>query len=306
MSVALEAVRDRTGTSIQQARGDALCMAAPIVPMGFALVGGLTGATACAFPSELLDWTSADVIELARPVFLRGDSGAISIIELLAPAESPVERHLDEIKRKSRLTWGQLADAMGVDARAVHLWRRGGGISAGHEERLQEMHAFMNNIDVGTPADVRAELIEAAPGGSLLERLRAGESPRELAAVAPWRSRAREDLDRNLAERESDGILDEDYAFLLYLDVDDAEAFAARASDLLDAPEAARRDWEALIDAQFAAMQQPDPVPVEAADEGERLDDDEGGIAPLFSPADIGIPLGVGAIASRRPLHEGQ
>lgn len=296
-----------TGASVRQARPDALCMAQPIVPMGFALVGGLTGATACAFPSELLDWTSADVIELARPLFLPRHVGAMGVIELVEQPESPVQYQLNEIKRKSGLTWGQLADAMGVDARAVHLWRRGGGISAAHEERLQEMNALINSIDLGVPADVRAELVEAAAGGSLLERLRAGESPRPLIAASPWRSRARAEVGRNVAERENDGIVDENYVFLLYLESDAVRAFAAGGAELLDDLGATRRAWESLIDAQFAGMRQPEPIPVEAAEEGsEEAADDEGGIEPLFSPADIGIPLGVGAIASRRPLHEGR
>jgi hypothetical protein len=279
-------------------------MSLAIVPMGFALVGGLTGATANAFPPEVIDWTSADVIDFARPTSLRAHPGAIGLVEIAPPVpERPVKRYLDEIKRKSRVTWQQIADAMGVDARAIHLWKSGGGISAAHEERLQELSALVDSIDTGTPTDVRAELLEVTPLGSLLDRLRAGDSPRELQALAPWRSRALEDLERNLTEWENNDILDEDFVFLLYLQPAQVATFAAEARELVGMPGAVRRDWETVLDAQFAAMQQPEPVAVGVAEDDAPAEDDYG-IAPLFKPDDLGIPLGVGAIASRPPLHE--
>ena len=43
---------------------------------------------------------------------------------------------LDQLKAKFRFTWEQLADVMNVDVRSVHLWRRGGRLSAAREERL--------------------------------------------------------------------------------------------------------------------------------------------------------------------------
>jgi hypothetical protein len=282
---------------------DALQVSRTVVPIGFALVGGLTGASASAFPSELIDWTSADVIELVRPVSLP-THGTLAELEVdPTAADTPLKRRLDEIKSRSRLTWGQIADAIAVDTRAIHLWRAGGGISSAHHERLQELAALVDSIDTGNPIDVRAELIEASPTGSLLERLRAGESPHELKAAAPWRLTAREALERNAAEWQSDGVLDEDFVFLLYLQEDDAQAFVADARLLLETSSVTRREWETLLDAQFAGMEQPEPVAVEASDETESADD-EFGIAPLFNPAELGISLGVGAIASRRPLHE--
>lgn len=282
---------------------DALRISLAVVPMGFALVGGLTGACASAFPSEVIDWTSSNVIEFARPTS-REHVRALGVTEIAVPTQSPVGRSLDEIKRRSRLTWSQVADAIGVDTRAVHLWRSGGGISAGHEERLQELNALIDSIDTGTPIDVRAELLDVAAQGSLLERLRAGDSPRELQASAPWRPRALEDLERNVSERLGDGILDEDFVFLLYVEPEVVATFASEARELLERAGTARRDWEALLDAQYAGMQQPEPLAVEATE--DELDDADHGIAPLFSPEELGIPLGVGAIASRRPLHEGR
>lgn len=306
MTAGLDAIvlEPGTGTSMREARADALWFAQPIVPVGFALVGAVTAATACAFRSELLDWTSAHVVELAWPLAVPDHARPLGGIEAVHHPQTPVQRQLEEIKRKSGLTWVQLADAMGVEPRAVHLWRRGGGISAAHEERLHELNALVDSVDLDTPTDVRAELVEAAPGGSLLERLRAGGSPRGLIASTPWRARAREDVQRNLAARRTDAV-DEDYVFLLYLDDEGVRDFADRSTALLDDPEATRRGWELMIDAELARMEQPAAVVVEPEDDVRLDDEDEYGAAPLFEPAELGIPLGVGAIAARRALHEG-
>ena len=292
-----------TGASSRRGRQEVPFAADPATPRNFAIVGGLTGASSYAFPLELFDPTSADVIEFAWPsVFGKGfrDLGTLVIADQPATA-----RLLDVIKSASGLTWGQIADAMGVETRAIHLWRSGGGISAAREERLQELNALIDSIDVGNPAAVRTELVEIGVGGSsVLERLREGESPRELSLIAPWRSRARTELDHNISERTGDGVVDEDYFFLLYLDDAAVSTFADHATDILDDPMATPRDWGAFIDEQFAVMQQPEQVEVGSEQEEEEEEYDEGGIRPLFSPADLGIPLGLGAMASRRPLHE--
>jgi hypothetical protein len=291
-----------TGATVRPSRADAVCLARPVMPVGFALVGELTAATACAAP-EVLDWTSADVVELAWPFMpvQGGPPGAVEIVDL---TETAVQRQINELKRRSGLTWTLFAEAVGVDVRAVHLWRRGGGISAGHEQRLNELTSLIDSIDLGVAADTRAELLEAAPGGSLLERLQAGEPPRELFAAAPWRSRVWEQLEGNIRARNEGEVIEEDYVFLLYLDDDGVRAFADRATALLNQPEMTRREWEALIDAQFVQMEQPAAVEIEA-DASDLYDyEDEYGAPMLFRPADLGIPLGVGAIAGRRALHE--
>jgi transcriptional regulator with XRE-family HTH domain len=229
----------------------------------------------------------------------------IGEVTFAVDAQTPVLRQLEDIKRRSRLTWEQIADAMGVEARAVHLWRRGGGISAEHEERLHELSALIENIDLGTPDDTRRELVEAVAGESLLERLRGGESPRALLASSPWRSRARDELRRNVAARAGGGGLDEDYLFLLYLDDAGVGEFADRATALLDEPASSRSSWESMIEAELDRMEQPAAVVVEPEEKEEEPLEEAGEPAPLFDLADLDIPLGVGAIAARRALSEG-
>jgi hypothetical protein len=293
-----------TGATTRHVGADAVCLLRPVVPTRLALIGGFTGATAFPAPSKVLDWTSANVIEFIWPLFVSGHSPAMGSAGLVDDVQTPLQLQLEEIKRRSGLTWGQIADAMGVEARAVHLWRRGGGISAEHEERLHELSALIDSIDLGTPEDARRELVEVALDGSLLERLRGGESPRAVMASSPWRSRARDDLQRNLAAHADGGVLDEDYVFLLYLDDVGVAEFVERATELLDDPTTSRAAWESTIDAELDRMEQPPAVVAEVEEEDERLED-EGELAPLFEPADLGIHLGVGAIAARHALTEG-
>lgn len=293
-----------TGATSRSVGADAACLLRPVAPARLTLIGGFTGATALLIPSGGLDWTSANVIELGWPRFVTRHAAAMAGASLADDVQTPVQHRLEEIKRRSGLTWGQVADAMGVDARAVHLWRRGGGISAEHEERLHELSALIECIDLGTPDDARRELVEAAADGSLLERLRSGESPHTLMASAPWRSRARDELRRNLAAHADGAVLDEDFVFLLYLDDAGLREFADRATGLLENPATLRGAWDSAIDAELDRMEQPPAAVVEVDDEDERLED-EGDLTPLFEPGDLGIPLGVGAIAARGALTEG-
>jgi hypothetical protein len=270
-------------------------------PVGFVIAGALTGPTAALAPPSLLDWTSSGVHRLENP-------GAWTSRDTRTAVRSPeltvTQILLESIKQDSGLTWGQVADAMGVEARAVHLWRKGGGISAAHETRLHDFAFLVDSVGLHEPADVRSELVNAQTGQSLLDQFRAGATPRDLAMVAPWRIAAQEGLSRNVAARLSGAAIDEDFAFLLYADDPDVSAFASHAGALLDEPTTSRRNWEAEINAQFGEVEQP--LVVEAASTvGAGNDDIERyGAARLFGLDDLGITLGVGAIASRPTVNE--
>lgn len=291
-----EVVVAGTGTGATKRRAALPYLAQPMAPMGLAIPGGVTAVSAFHFPFDLLDATSADVIELGAPwLAVRGPDATPGSTQ---SPETSVGELVERIKRKSGLTWGVLAEALGLEQpRAIHLWRGGGGINAANEERLHEMDALLESIDLGSAADVRAEMLEQTPSGSLLDRLRAGESPKQLIAAAPWRTQALNDVARNIEALEDDeGILDEDFLFLL--EADDPSSFEAEAHLILDDAGSSRRDWERLIDAQYAALT-PLPTPPDFADADDDEDDPEA-ISLLFRVADLGIKLGVGAIAAGR------
>jgi hypothetical protein len=271
-------------------------------PVGFVIAGALTGTTAALAPPSLLDWTSAGVHQLENPgAWTSRDAGTA----VRSPALTATQILLESIKQDSGLTWGQVADAMGVEVRAVHLWRNGGGISAAHETRLHDFAFLVDSVRLREPSDVRSELVNAQTGQSLLDRFRAGAAPRELAKVAPWRIAAWEGLSRGVAARLSGDAVDEDFAFLLYADDPAVSAFASHAGALLDGPTTSRRDWEAEINAQFGEVEQP--LVAEAAptvDANGNDDIERYGAAQLFDLDDLGITLGVGAIASRPTVTE--
>jgi hypothetical protein len=273
-----------------------------VAPVTFAIAGSLTGPTAALAPPSVLDWTSSGVHRLETP-------GVWSVRDTVTAAPNPVltttQILVESIKQDSGLTWGQIADAMGVEVRAIHLWRNGGGISAAHEARLHDLGFIVDSVRLDEPGDVRSELVSARSGHSLLDQFCGGTGPRELVLGVPWRAKAREDVSRNVAARMSGEPVDENFAFLLYAEDPAVAAFAAHAGSLLEEPTTSRRDWEAEINAQFGEAEQP-PVVVGAPsmdrDDVDAVERD--GALPLFGLDDLGIDLGVGAIASRPTLSE--
>ena len=121
--------------------------------MTFVLAGALTGSTAASAPPWLLDWTSSDVHRLESPGIW------VSLDAAVDTRASAAQTLLEAIKRDSGLTWGQIADALDVEARTIHLWRNGGGISAAHETRLRELAFLVEVLQLREPSDVRSKLV---------------------------------------------------------------------------------------------------------------------------------------------------
>jgi hypothetical protein len=271
-------------------------------PVGFVIAGALTGPTAALAPPSLLDWTSSGVHRLENPgAWTSRDEGTAVHDPVLTATQALLER----IKQDSGLTWGQIADAMGVEVRAVHLWRSGGGISAAHETRLHDFAFLADSVRLHEPSDVRTELVNAQTGQSLLALFSAGIAAHDLAMIAPWRIVAREGLGRNVEARLSGDAVDEDFAFLLYADDPAVSSFVSHAGALLDEVTTSRRDWEAEINAKFGEVEQPLVAEVAPMVNADGNDDIERyGAASLFGLDDLGITLGVGAIASRPTVNE--
>jgi hypothetical protein len=288
----LDSVIGTSGTGSDLSAGTHTSRSKVPIAIGIALVGTFTGASSCIQPAAILDWTSANAVELAvtRPFSLAEEF----------PAPTHRSHHLSsdvrQLKERTGLTWEQLADVFGVRPRALHLWGAGGGITAAHDERVAEFTKLVDTIYSSSPGAVRSELIGGVPGQSLLDQLRSGARPLDLAAIAPWRSRAQQEVTANVAAYSNDGIVDEDYLFLLYTDRAGADAFAEQAQALLGDPRTTRQSWESFVDAQFAAMEQPK----HAAEVLETpLDEPSLGVVPLFDPFELGVALGPGAIAGR-------
>jgi hypothetical protein len=302
-AVALSLIEQGTGGGASRA-GGAGGKLVKFAPGGLAIAGALTGSTTALAPPSMLDWTSSGVHRIeSRGAWMPGEMVTIAERPALTTA---TQNLLQSMKQHSGLTWGLIADAIGVEVRAVHLWRNGGGISAAHEARLHDLGFLVDSVRLREPGDVRGELVRARSGQSLLDAFRSGVAARDLALAAPWRIGAREGLDRSVAARLSGDAVDEDFAFLLYDDDAAVAAFASHASALLEDPATSRRDWESVLDGRFREVEQPPVVdvasPTDAEGDAEILE--PFGVAPLFDLEDLGVTLGVGAIASRPAVDE--
>lgn len=118
-------------------------------------------------------------------------------------ATTPPSTAIAELRRRSGLTWDQLARLFGVARRSVHFWASGKALNAANEERLARMLAVVRYIDRGNAQATRAALMTAQSDGvipfdllatdefdELMERLGAGPQP-SMPALAPLSATAR-------------------------------------------------------------------------------------------------------------------
>lgn len=88
---------------------------------------------------------------------------------LISPVQ--VENPITELRRRSGLTWDQLASVMGVERRTMHLWEAGRGMRPVHEERLQKVLLVVRKADRGSAAETRAALLDGSQGSSIKDLL---------------------------------------------------------------------------------------------------------------------------------------
>lgn len=104
---------------------------------------------------------------------------------------------LAELRRRSGLTWDQIAELFAVSRRSVHLWASGKPLNSGNEERLHALLSAVRRVDRGAAGETRAALhttIDGRPAlrlladGRIEEVVRAlGRLPGQQTAVpGPW------------------------------------------------------------------------------------------------------------------------
>lgn len=88
-------------------------------------------------------------------------------------AVSPVERTnvetaaaVAELRRRSGLTWDQLAQLFGVSRRSVHFWASGKALSADNERDLFHVLDIVRSADRGEVRATRAAILEVEAGTS--------------------------------------------------------------------------------------------------------------------------------------------
>ena len=85
----------------------------------------------------------------------------------LAPVEHPVAA-IAELRRRSGLTWEQLAHLFGVSRRALHFWASGKAMTPANAERLQRLLTVIRTTDRGSAGANRAALLAARDDGTAL------------------------------------------------------------------------------------------------------------------------------------------
>ena len=107
---------------------------------------------------------------------------------LLETSESTAEAIM-EIRRRSGLTWQELAELFDVSRRSIHHWASGKPVSAGHDRTIRWMLAAIRHLDRGSQLDTRAFLlgIDQATGISTLDLLQAGRFDDATARVERFR-----------------------------------------------------------------------------------------------------------------------
>lgn len=81
-------------------------------------------------------------------------------------ASFSVPSALSEIRRRTALTWDQLAKLFDVSRRAVHGWSAGQTLKPSHLERVQAVFDRLKTIKEGPTFKVRQALLAEQQGGS--------------------------------------------------------------------------------------------------------------------------------------------
>jgi hypothetical protein len=81
-------------------------------------------------------------------------------------ASEATRRAVNELRRRSGLTWDQLAAVFGVSRRSVHFWASGKPLSASNEELLMRFLDLVRNADQGDARRTRTALLESVAGRS--------------------------------------------------------------------------------------------------------------------------------------------
>lgn len=127
-------------------------------------------ATGSTFP--LKGWRPIERTAAAPPNRVKG-SAAQSIPEAVL-----------EIRRRSGLTWEELAELFGVTRRSVHHWASGKQVSSKNDRFIRQVLDVIQRLDLGESIQTRAVLLQTrADGNTLLGLIRERRFDEAKAAV---------------------------------------------------------------------------------------------------------------------------
>lgn len=131
--------------------------------------------------------TPADAAAAQAPVIEAHTLPAGAAALPAADPSTDVPELLRRIRKVSRLSWGELASALGVSRRTIHHWLSGAHPAGVHVARLADLEALVEASAESSPEATRARLLRPqASGRSLLEELALsfGDRSRPISTVS--------------------------------------------------------------------------------------------------------------------------
>ena len=127
-----------------------------------------------------LSSTSAHAASLGE-TRLEAGSTAVTVVGRSRDVDSSTAEELDEIKRRSGLTWGQIASLFSVSRKSVHSWATGKPARPRHSVRISKLLEEIRSVG-DVPAFKVREAIFGHPTEPSSESDRANREPPILAA----------------------------------------------------------------------------------------------------------------------------
>lgn len=114
----------------------------------------------CAVAGTLPAISPADALALNIVVVQPSTLPAVPPAKPAPPLdESVVPGVLQQVRRQSGLSWGEIAVAVGVSRRTIHNWLGGGRLAGVHLTQLLEMSRVVNIVWTGSAESTRAALL---------------------------------------------------------------------------------------------------------------------------------------------------
>ena len=143
----------------------------------------------CAVTSTLSAVTPADAAAFNA---VTAQPSTQSAIPAVAPepsvAQTAVPAMLQRLRRLSSLSWGDIAQTVGVSRRTIHNWLTGARVAGVHLTRLLELSRVVDTISTGSAETTRTALMQPnANGRSILDDLALAARPargRPLSSVS--------------------------------------------------------------------------------------------------------------------------
>jgi len=135
------------------------------------------GTSAGEMPFVLPDTGSEYVLEYTNGRGTHWDAGVLrELVERPTSFVASEQAAIHELRRRSGLTWDQIAELMRVSRRSVHLWASGKELSAKNQEHLHRVLAAVRAADRGSAGATRAALFATdADGKNAFDLLKARE-----------------------------------------------------------------------------------------------------------------------------------